>query len=231
MNVFDLTEPERATRRAMIRRSLARIEVSRRRCSELRSQIQRIELDSDRAADQHRATLALLEQLAEIAERQTDEIVNGDAPTARLEQRRKELLAKRDQANQTLEETVTRNRQLLAPLQTELAQLEREGGSRTALENELAQFAPDADLDRRWWQDQKLAMLRAFGKESRRQIETLRTGISAEQAKQHRDEALLAAYERRLRRWSLAVTEAARETASILKDQEDMRARLLESEV
>lgn len=228
MTVYEMTPEQRKARRAAIRRQLAAIELTRRRCRELRQQISAIEANSDQAADEHRErTAPILEELDSIRVKQIEEIAAGREPDKALEKRRKQLLEERDESNQTLEEITQRNTALLKPLQRELRSLEKEGVNYLSLQNEIVQHADDADLDRAWLADQKLRWLSARGNEARRRLAELQAGLEAQKENQRPDHALLAVYARRIRRWKLESAEVTHEVAALLAEQERIRSQLL----
>lgn len=137
-NPYTIDEQRRLALRSELKRGIAQEKLWRMRIEELTALAAARNADSDLAAEEHGAlTSPLQAELEELDARQVDAFVVGAELPPECIERRQQILAEIQRANQAIEDRCEQNKKAVAALEQEIDALRwrcvREGGRATAL--------------------------------------------------------------------------------------------------
>lgn len=140
-NPLTMDDERRLAHRDEIKRKLAQIDAKKSRIAEMRSIVERIEADSEAAADRHREEAGTLQNELETLEAEHIENVLADKQTPEKNvKRRSEILQEISKLNQILETTVEANRNAMRSTNRDIDELTSEITDEGALKNRLARL-------------------------------------------------------------------------------------------
>lgn len=252
-NVFDTDEEkldieqcsDRLRRRSAIRRRMAEAEVAREKADALSRKIRDLELQNEIATNDHQAATAeLQQQIAELDSRQASAIVAGETlPT--VADQRAELFDQVQEKNEILKATLKKNKQRIASLIKEVQPIRKEAAQFAVLETELINSATDELQDVSWCVARQIENTAAFQKACQRRVSELSQSLAADRQRRGLSRGVggwdtpdtIAAmnqptvdvplFEKRLRRWRVAVDRAQQQLSELTEESRQIRKRML----
>ena len=213
-NIYTIDEERRLAYRGELKRRLAELSVKTQRIAELQNIVQKLNADSDRAAEQHGVEAGRLQtELDSLDAEQIDAVLSGTKTPAKSIARRTEILAELSKLNQILEVACEANRRAARPIQKQIGTLRAEIAAGASLDNELASLCSPATRRARLLNGHRLKWVDIALKDAQRMVTVLEANVKI--AKLNRDGSSESIKGVRLADWRSVVAELQSDIAAL----------------
>ncbi len=167
--LLQLDPERREAHRREIRRALAEIAVKKSNISDLTNIVQKLNADSDQAADEHSAAASTLQAELDLLDaEQIENVMASHTTPPKSLLRRRLILDELTELNKTLEMRTEANRRASMPVERQIRELSKDITSETVLENQLVSLCSPATRQKMMIAELKLQVANVGLKEAQR---------------------------------------------------------------